>query len=145
MLMKSLGVVRVLVFIGALMPTVHAEEPMPAAKIVTGPIEDRAYICMMQDNVQRQPGIEHVYQGKRYYLCCQGCVRGFEADPERYRHAIDPVSGDRVDKAEAWVYAYDGHAYFFTSEERREAFARGPELYVQRIHQGPNSPGEAGP
>lgn len=138
-MMKSSGVLgMIIVLTSVLMQTARAEEPM-AAKIFTGRVEDRAYVCMMQDNVQRQPGIEHMYQGKRYYLCCQGCVKGFEADPERYRYAIDPVSGDRVDKAEAWVYAYNGHAYFFSSEERREAFARGPELYVERSLKTPEA------
>ena len=96
----------------------------------TGTIEDRSKVCMIQDAVQARKGLEYAYQGKKYYLCCGGCLAGFSADPERHSHARDPVSGDLVDKAEAPVYALRGRAYFFASPANLDAFARSPEKFV---------------
>ena len=30
------------------------------------------------------PGVKETYNGKTYHLCCGGCVRTFESDPEKY-------------------------------------------------------------
>ena len=30
------------------------------------------------------PGIQHVYKGKIYHLCCPGCIASFDSDPEKY-------------------------------------------------------------
>lgn len=32
---------------------------------------------MLQDTVQAQAGLEYEYQGKKYYLCCGGCLAAF--------------------------------------------------------------------
>ena len=29
-------------------------------------------------------GVEHVYAGKTYKLCCEGCLRPFKDNPEKY-------------------------------------------------------------
>src|ERR1700746_2832738 len=73
----------------------------------TGGIEDRSRICMMQDSLQPKPGLAHEYQGKTYWLCCQMCEQSFNADPERFARAKDPVDGGVVDKASAPVSAGD--------------------------------------
>jgi YHS domain-containing protein len=30
------------------------------------------------------PGVQEVYNGKIYHLCCGGCISTFESDPEKY-------------------------------------------------------------
>lgn len=50
----------------------------------TGKLEDRKKVCMIQDTVQPRDGIEYAYNGKKYYLCCMGCVAGFQKQPARY-------------------------------------------------------------
>jgi YHS domain-containing protein len=91
---------------------------------------DRTRVCMLQDNVQAQAGLEYEYQGKKYYLCCGGCLAAFKANAAQYSTAVDPVTKAKVDKAMAPIYAYRGHAYFFASEESLSQFAQDPQRYV---------------
>jgi YHS domain-containing protein len=102
----------------------------PSSAPSTGRIEDRSRICMMQDSLQPKPGLAHEYQGKTYWLCCQMCEQSFNADPERFAHATDPVDGAVVDKASAPVYAVDGRAYYFSSEKTLATFAKDPTRFV---------------
>lgn len=100
---------------------------------------DRKLVCMLQDSLQTREGLEYTYNGKKYYLCCGGCLAGFEQNPARYSHAADPVNGKLVDKADAPIYGYKGRAYFFSSQNTLQIFARDPDKYVrQREAQGPN-------
>ena len=96
----------------------------------TGRIEDRSRICMMQDSLQPKSGLAHEYQGKTYWLCCQMCEQSFNADPDRFAHAKDPVNGAVVDKASAPVYAVDGRAYYFSSEKTLDTFAKDPPRFL---------------
>jgi YHS domain-containing protein len=107
------------------------DAPAAGAGPFTGPVEDRSRICMMQDSMQPKPGLAHEYQGKTYWLCCQMCVESFQADPERFAHAKDPVDGTLVDKATAPAYAVNGKAFFFSSEDTRKTFAKNPARYLQ--------------
>ncbi len=75
-------------------------------------LTDRTRVCMLQDNVQAQAGLEYEYQGKKYSLCCGGCLAAFKANAEQYSTGMDSVTGAKVDKALAPIYAYRGHAYF---------------------------------
>ena len=93
-------------------------------------LADRTRVCMLQDNVQAQAGLEYVYQGRKYYLCCGGCLAAFKAKAEQYSTAVDPVTKGKVDKASAPIYAYRGHAYFFASEDSLATFAQNPQAYV---------------
>jgi len=96
----------------------------------TGRVEDRSRICMMQDSMQPKPGLAHDYEGKTYWLCCQMCEQSFNADPDRFAHAKDPVNGDVVDKATAPVYAVNGKAFYFSSEKTLDTFAKDPARYA---------------
>ena len=98
---------------------------------LTGPVKDRSRICMMQDSMQPKPGLAHEYKGKTYWLCCQMCEQSFNADPERFAHAKDPVTGKVVDKATAPAYAVNGKAFYFSSEATLKTFAKKPARYLQ--------------
>jgi Cu+-exporting ATPase len=117
----------------ALAPAAGAGEPPASGRKV----EDRRAICMMQDTLQQKAGIPYAYNGKTYYLCCEGCRAAVERDPERYTHATDPVNGERVDKADAPIYAYRGHAYYFSSADTLAAFAKTPEKYLRGAASAP--------
>jgi YHS domain-containing protein len=86
---------------------------------------------MLQDTVQTQAGLEYEHKGKKYYLCCGGCLAAFKAGAEQYKTAVDLVTGAKVDKAAAPIYAYQGHAYFFASEESLSKFAQDPQRYLK--------------
>jgi len=96
----------------------------------TGRVADRSRICMMQDSMQPKAGLAHDYAGKTYWLCCQMCEQSFNADPDRFAHAKDPVNGAVVDKATAPVYAVNGKAFYFSSEKTLDTFAKNPSRYL---------------
>lgn len=97
-----------------------------------GQIRDRSKICMLQDTVQAKSGLTYVYNGKKYYLCCGGCLAGFQRDPATRSHATDPVDGRSVDKADAPAYAYQGRAYFFSSDSNMRKFVADPQNFLAR-------------
>ena len=93
-----------------------------------GPVNDRSKICMLQDTIRS--GLKYIYKGKKYYLCCGGCLAGFQSDAATHSHATDPIDGKSVDKADAPAYAYRAHAYFFSSTANMTKFASDPEKFV---------------
>jgi YHS domain-containing protein len=95
-----------------------------------GRISDRSRICMLQDTIQPRSGLEYVYHGKKYYLCCAGCLAAFQQNAAIHSHAMDPVNGESVDKADAPSYAYHGRAYFFSSVANMSKFAGDPERFA---------------
>ncbi len=105
-------------------------------------VVSRARVCMLQDSVQPKDGLPYEYQGKTYYLCCGGCKATFAANPERFSKAVDPVTGEAVDKAEASAYAYHGRAYFFSTEKSLSAFAADPDRYLLNGKTSPSAPGD---
>ncbi len=41
-------------------------------------------ICWMDVDESNPPGGKTDYQGTTYYFCAPGCLKAFEADPEKY-------------------------------------------------------------
>jgi len=102
-----------------------------AQQAYTGPVEDRSKICMMQDSVQPREGLEYTHEGKSYWLCCSMCEAKFKESPDTYANARDPVSGTKVDKATAPIYAFEGRAFFFESAANLKKFAAAPAQYAR--------------
>lgn len=63
---------------------------------------DVKMVCMMNDQFMGTPQIPVQVGDKTYYGCCQGCVTGLKQD-RSLRYAIDPSSGNEVDKASAFI------------------------------------------
>ena len=60
--------------------------------------------------------------GKEYYGCCMGCKAKLKNDPN-IRFAIDPVSGNSVDKAIAVIGAApNSDVYYFENLENLQRF-----------------------
>ena len=79
-------------------------------------------VCMVNDQVFSDPQIPVVVDGKTYYGCCPACEAMLERD-RTMRVAIDPVTGEEVDKALAVMGAFsDGSVLYFASVENRDAF-----------------------
>jgi YHS domain-containing protein len=115
--------------IGALVAAVWAPAAL-ASVLPQGRLEDRTKVCMLDNVVHDEPGVEFAYQGQRYFLCCPRCRDRFSADPEAFGRDLDPVSREPVEKARAAIYAYGGRAYFFASDEHLQTFAQEPERYL---------------
>ncbi len=78
---------------------------------------DAKYVCMITNQEFAREQIPVEVDGKTYYGCCEMCKAKIKNNPES-RVAIDPVSGNQVDKAVAVIGAApDGSIYYFESEE----------------------------
>ena len=83
---------------------------------------DAKYVCMItnQEFVKEQIPVE--VDGKTYYGCCEMCKAKIKNNAQA-RVAIDPVSGNQVDKAVAVIGAApDGSIYYFESEDNLNQF-----------------------
>ncbi len=81
-------------------------------------------VCMgMGDNrVFDRELIPAVVDGKTYYGCCEGCQKTLLEDPNS-RVAVDPISGNEVDKATAVIGALsDGIVHYFETEKTMQQF-----------------------
>lgn len=96
-------------------------------------VGDKPRVCMMQDKVMAKAGVPIEVGGKLYYGCCPACSGALKGEPQRYTKAVDPVTGNEVDKATAYLFDYEGDAYYFESESSRAEFARDPGHFTTRI------------
>lgn len=78
---------------------------------------DGIKVCMVTNQLFVKDQIPVELEGKTYYGCCQMCKGQLENDPKK-RVAVDPISGNEIDKSEAVIGAApDGSIYYFESEE----------------------------
>ena len=97
-----------------------------------GNVDDKNLVCMMKDKVVSKPGVAFESNGKTYYACCENCMEKMKGDPAAHTQSIDPVSGQKVDKADAFIYGMDGKAYYFASEANRKTFSEDPGKYLKK-------------
>ena len=102
------------------------------ALAVTGNVDKKEYVCMMQDMVLGKAGIPIQFDGKTYYGCCEMCKEKIKNEPQKYTQATDLVSHKPVDKASSFIYSVDGTAYYFGSEANRKTFAANPQKYLKK-------------
>lgn len=86
---------------------------------------DPSLVCMVNDAYMGKPQIPVPVNGKTYYGCCQGCVDKLN-NLESARIAIDPFSGNPVDKSEAYIVLMNpqGAVAYFESEANYNAFKK---------------------
>lgn len=108
----------------------HAMESMPTTGtlpkdgVLDGRLQPVAanLVCMVNNRVFPTPQIPVEFEGRTYYGCCEGCKKNLETNQEA-RMAVDPVSGNDVDKALAVIGSLpDGRVYYFASVENLAAF-----------------------
>ncbi len=111
----------------ALFPTEpRAQSPVDnAAKGYSAPavtqIEPK-YVCMINNQYFTREQIPVVVGEKTYYGCCEMCEERLKTDPVS-RTAIDPVSGDQVDKAASVIGATaDGKVLYFENVENLKIY-----------------------
>lgn len=82
-------------------------------------------VCMMNDRSMANAQIPVKVAGKTYYGCCPMCEERLATD-EAARVAVDPVSGNKVDKAEAVIGALPGAAVlYFENRANLEKYNAG--------------------
>ena len=106
-------------------PAMAQELSHDPAEIWLKPVEAQ-YVCMVNNQSYDSPQIAVEVEGKTYYGCCPMCKDRLEKDAS-IRAAVDPVSGNQVNKAEAVIGAGpDNTVYYFENEENFYKFASGP-------------------
>lgn len=99
------------------------------------PVEAK-FVCMMNNKVFDKPQIAIEVEGKTYYGCCPMCAEKLKNSAE-LRQGIDPVSGNKVDKASAVIGADPhGMTYYFENEENFHKYASGPMPEMKHEHMG---------
>ena len=83
------------------------------------------YVCMINNQRFPKKQIPIDVENRTYYGCCDMCKQKLENDPES-RTAIDPVSGNKVDKATAIIGASsDGKVFYFENLGNLKRFKAG--------------------
>lgn len=74
-------------------------------------------VCMVNDTYMGKDQIAVPVNGKTYYGCCQMCVSTLN-EQRSSRRAEDPMTGENVDKAEAFIVVLDpdGSVGYFKNE-----------------------------
>lgn len=105
-----------------------AHEPEGAATATTPTPEaaltrvEPQMVCMINDQFMAKPQIPVVVGDATYYGCCSMCEAKLADDPAS-RKAIDPVSGNEVDKAVAVIgKTSTGAVLYFESEQNLAAW-----------------------
>jgi len=99
----------------SLMPVPEAQ----AAQLKRVPTEK---VCMINNEFMGKKQFPVEVGGKTYYGCCKACYTALKTDAAT-RYAVDPVSGNKVDKALAVIGALpDGTVLYFESDKTYEAY-----------------------
>lgn len=104
-------------------------EPTPIVTSTTtqpsiGAVVPNETVCMVNNAYMGKKQFEVDFEGKTYYGCCEDCKRKIPQQ-ENARIAIDPVSGNEVDKAVAVIAikdSYDNVLYFENEENYKTYF-----------------------
>lgn len=98
-------------------PTPSSERTQLALPAGLTRVTDTSQVCMINDQFMGRAQIPVVVEGRTYYGCCPACKEKLEKQPES-RMAIDPATGEQVDKARAVIVQNSaGKVMYFASEE----------------------------
>ncbi len=125
-----LTIAALLVTATALVYWINYQKPKPSISLSSDEIQqpiDPSLVCMVNDAYMEVTQIPVPVNGKTYYGCCQGCVDKLN-NMESARRAIDPYSGNTVDKSEAYIVLTNpqGAVAYFESESNYNAFKNNP-------------------
>lgn len=85
---------------------------------------DQGLVCMVNNAYVGKEQIEIVVEGKKYYGCCEMCKVTLNTDSTS-RYATDPLTGERVDKAVAYIVLRSKKSdlvHYFKSKENFEQY-----------------------
>jgi len=86
-------------------------------------IAKTAHVCMVNNTLYPNEQLPVEVDGKTYFGCCPMCKDNLAIN-QGLRSAIDPVTGTKVDKAEAIIGAFTigGKVIYFENQENFDAF-----------------------
>ncbi len=84
-------------------------------------------VCFVNNQFMSSDQIPVIVDNKTYYGCCEGCVTKLQQNLGNVRFSIDPLTGEKVDKATAYIVLKQGggiDVQYFASEKNYLAFAK---------------------
>lgn len=118
--MKTLRLLAALVL--AVVALHSFAEEVPQDKVIA---VQSNFVCMINDRSMANEQIPVEVEGKTYYGCCPMCKERL-AKEEQSRYAIDPVSGEKVDKAKAVIGVLPGaKVLYFENQKNFDRYNAG--------------------
>lgn len=84
-------------------------------------------VCYVNNAFMRSEQIPVIVDGKTYYGCCQGCVSKLKNNLNGVRFDVDPLTGEKVDKATAYIVLKpnsNSDVLYFASEKNYNKFIK---------------------
>jgi len=99
-------------------PAEEVEKEVLASNYQLGDHIPNELVCMVNNAYMGKPQIPVPVDGKTYYGCCDMCVGKLNND-ENARMGKDPLSGNMIDKSQAYIIltSKDGAVAYFESED----------------------------
>ncbi|WP_461488550.1 hypothetical protein [Pontibacter sp. HJ8] len=98
----------------------QTQTPPSAADLMTKDGLPKDLVCMVNNAYMGKKQFPVAFEDKMYYGCCEMCVKTIQNQRE-VRVAVDPVTGEEVDKSLAFIALKPGGAngdvLYFASEE----------------------------
>jgi YHS domain-containing protein len=122
---RTATVLGVLALVALFSACSRAAEPKEAGDQAALERVELKRVCMVNDTAFERDQIPVKVNNTTYYGCCQMCEERLKTD-QAVRLAVDPITGDWVDKASAVVAARrDQSVLYFSSEETLERYRKG--------------------
>lgn len=104
---------------------VQTQAPSSTKNLMTKEGLPKDLVCMVNNAYMGKKQVPVPFENKMYYGCCEMCVNTIQQQRE-VRYAVDPVTGEEVDKSQAFVALKTGGAngdvLYFASEENYHKF-----------------------
>lgn len=107
-------------------PPASTSAPSPALAHGLTRVEDPSLVCMVNNTFMGKAQIPVVVEGRTYFGCCEMCKSRLANEPTT-RAAIDPTTGEEVDKATAVIVRdSEDHVLYFANEQNLRDYRPAP-------------------
>jgi len=128
---KRIALTFILILMAAVVFAADKSDAQPQPKGKLTKVESKT-VCMVNEQAMGKDQIAVTVDGKTYYGCCEMCKKTLAENAEK-RVAIDPISGNKVDKATAIIAAQeDGRVFYFENEENLTKYNAKAEITVTK-------------
>ncbi|RZT91301.1 hypothetical protein EV201_3115 [Ancylomarina subtilis] len=119
---QGLIILGLLVFLAGIIvygPVLNSDDKMDYSSF-EGEIITDSMVCMLRGDIKSRPTLPIEINSKTYWGCCQNCLGKLMRNENNALFALDPFSGQSVDKADAIIRQdpqNNKRVFFFKSNE----------------------------
>ncbi|MDA2924310.1 hypothetical protein MYX65_06575 [Acidobacteria bacterium AH-259-L09] len=133
---KRKALTLMFVCLGLLVPATYwVAQSAQETKTEKAEAEEEVVICFLCDAagmpMYLKDTIKVTYKDRAYYVCNKREEMQFKKNPGKWIFAIDPISGNKINKHDAVIYKHNEVAYFFETVANRDKFKAKPDKYVE--------------